>query len=235
VSKSKESYQDRLRRLIEKHGQFHTIYRTKFGIVEGYKKAEALIGVQPSPLDKVPRFGTLEADTVEEHLRLCKILAPQRLKGNELKEYANKRAQEFLKLGVEPGKIASLLSDICHTTPRYMRKILPDKFKDQSQQRKLGEQSSPKLSKQARLISRLRSKYDWLDKEGALRGIKDPEFLLSLAEAHYTTVRLSKASIPELLEVTYAKLEEAGFSKQNEETMLFWKFLAEEYQKGFGS
>ena len=57
---------------------------------------------------------------------------------------------------------------------------------------------------------------------------------------HYMSIRESKirskalsGSIPELLEVLYARLEEADFAKQDESTMLFWKYLAEEYAKRY--
>jgi hypothetical protein len=231
----KESYEDYLRRIIEKYGQFHTIYRTKFGVVEGYKKAEALVDVQPSPLDKVPRFVPIEVDTLEEHLELCRILAPVRLRGSELKRYANKRAQEYLKLGVEPGKIVSLLSGICHTSISYISRILPNEFKDESHQRKFAEQSSARSDKQAQLISKLRSKYDWLTTEDVLKGLKDPLFLLERAEAHLTSLALSKAEPSALIEVLYGRLEKESFPKLDDQSMLFWKFLAEEYQKRFES
>ena len=228
-----ESYQDRLKRLIKERGQYHTIYRTKFGVVEGYKKAEALVGTQPGPLDKVPRFTDIEVDTLEEHLRLCEILAPPRLKGPELKTYANKRAKEFLKLGVKPGRIVSLLADICHISTSYMSRILPDEFKDLSQQR-TAEQSSPKLNRKAKLISKIREQHDWLTDEDIQEGLKHPEQFLNKSKQHYESLKVKptvKADPSELIEVAYAKLEEEKFPKLDESTLRWIKFLYETYYK----
>jgi len=234
--KRKLPYTEALRILIEKHGLFYPIVRTKFGVVDGRKRLKALVGTGPRVIDKTPLFLDVEIENITQHLKLIKALGTIRLKGKDLERYISEEAKNLSKYGVEVGQIAEVLSNLTGISSRHVRRLLPEEYKDVDKcphNQKLNEEK--RLSSRMKLVAKIRSGYDWLTDEQILKGLKDPMYLLSLADAHYTAIQLSKASIPDLLEVTYTKLEEIEFSKQNEETMLFWKFLAEEYQKRFGS
>jgi len=110
---------------LAKHGQQYPIHRSKFGVIDGYKRCMALVG-EPG----VVYIDHPEVQTVEEHLELMGSLQPVRMSSKDRGEYLLIRAKELAKLGIQPEKLVSVLAKLVHLTPRQVRFYLPDEFKD---------------------------------------------------------------------------------------------------------
>jgi hypothetical protein len=236
-----------LKESIDKHGLQNPIHRSKFGIIGGYKRTVVLVGSEPRMLlDKVPHFVEHpEIETKEQYVEAFMDEQPVRMTSSERAWYIETRSKEWKKEGFESGGIVKMLSRATGLSRCQVYRYLPEEVKTEhmSQEESIVSYETNKSKKDisssnVKTIAKIKSEFDWLTDEDILKGLKDPLYLLSQAKAHFTTVKqseLSKASISELLEVTYTKLEEAGFSKQSDGTMLFWKFLSDEYQKRFSS
>lgn len=216
-----------LNKSLKEIGQQMPIHRTKFGIVEGYKKAELLVGKQPSILDKVPRFiDHPEVKTIEQHIDLIRQLSNVKMTSEERKYYLKVRASELKKLGVPIDKIVSTLSYITQLSDQYIRRLLPEEYKDMSQSRKLGKQTFPKQNK---LISKIRKEYDWLKEKDILEGLKRNSLrFLELAKEHYST--LKKTKIIELDSIELEKVKASLIKEIPSDPNLFSPIL-EEWEK----
>lgn len=209
-------------------GQLNPVIKDKSGLtLDGIKRQQAAI-VEGILLEEPIVRSNI--DSIDKHINALKSLNPTPMSAEEKRYWTPIYYREYSAKHWPEMKIYEAISIRLGCSIRLVRAILSNIGSSANVQTQEQRPSS-----RMKLVAKIRSEYDWLTDEQTLKGLKDPMYLLSLADAHYTAIQFSKASIPDLLEVTYTKLEEAEFSKQNEETMLFWKFLAEEYQKRFGS
>jgi DNA-directed RNA polymerase delta subunit len=130
---------------LQKHGQKQPIIRTKYGIVDGYKREEILKHdiSQSFQNSDVSRYIDVEVNGIDEYIALCKALSPVRLKGRDLKIYLNERAEGFLKNGISTDEIVNLLNNLTGVSPQHIRRLLSANYKDMSQS-KTASKCSPK-------------------------------------------------------------------------------------------
>lgn len=236
----KEKYKN-LQKSLKKHGQQYPIHRCKFGIIDGYKRSELLVEEQPSILDKTSRFiDHPEIETIEEYLGLIDSMQPVQMTSKEKHHYIEVRSKELKSKGVSAKNIIKILKRITGLSERQIYRIIPNDIKLEYKRLtnvNLAEERKISFSKQ-KLISEIRSKYQFLDEVAILKALNKNNLLplLNAVAGHFTSIKkreVLSGSIDQLLEVTYSKLEENNFSKLDESSMRFWKFLAEEYMNRY--
>jgi len=222
----------KLRESLDKHGQQYPIHRCKFGIIDGYKKAELLVGEEAKFVDHP------EIETIEQYIDFLKTMQPVIMTAGERRKYIKIRGRELRASDISAGEVIDILKALTGASERTIYRHLPEEAKLEYKRLsndKLGKKrdiSNTKLG----LISKIRAQFDWLDSEDIQKGLEDPLHLLRLTKQHYESLKAKptvKASVPELMSVLYAKLEEAGFPRLDDKSMRWWKYLAEEYYKRY--
>lgn len=188
-----------LRKSLDKHGQIHAIIKCQYGIIDGYKKYELLI-------DKKIKTVNLTVKNVNEYIELVAALQPVKLTSKEKKKYAIQRAKDFKRSGVPVGKIVPLIARLLRVSERQVQRYLPDEHKMESKARDLQTNVRKISPSKMKVISKIREQHDWLTSEDIQRGLRDPLYLLKLAERHFGSVRKVVDLDPIELEKLKAKL-----------------------------
>jgi hypothetical protein len=95
-----KSGKGQLEESLKKYGQTYEIHICKFGVLDGYKKQEALVDIAKPRIVDHPEIETIEEYNVwiQDHL-------PVKLTSREKQNYAVKRAREFKLKGLAPGRL----------------------------------------------------------------------------------------------------------------------------------
>lgn len=131
---------------LKKYGQTYEIHRCKFGILDGYKRLEALVDITKPRIIDHPEIKTVEEynDWIQAHL-------PPKLSPKEKQTYAIKRAKEYMADGLTSGQYIPILAKFLQCSERQVRRYLPDDLKDRLQQERTsgGQMSTANLTPQA--------------------------------------------------------------------------------------
>ncbi|MCJ7430301.1 hypothetical protein MUO83_03670 [Candidatus Bathyarchaeota archaeon] len=217
---------------LKKYGQTYEIHRCKFGILDGYKRQEALVDIAKSRIIDHPDIKTVEEynDWIQAHL-------PPKLSPKEKQTYAVKRAREYTAVGLTSGQYIPILAKLLQCTEHQIRKYLPTELKrdySEKSQDQIGQKSNSPL------IPQPPEKYRFVD--GPLwaylyRKLGSKKLLEALddIDRHYVGLKSKPtitASVEELFEVLYARLEKANFPKLSEDNARWLRFLSEKYLEG---
>lgn len=155
--RSKYKGMNALTESMEKYGQTYPIHRSKFGILDGFKREEAAFHLDKKRIEVFHP----EIETIDQHLDWQLRHLPLRLTPVEKKKWAKVYARNYAKAGVEPGMIVHMVACLLRITHRHARNLLPDKYKDMSQSRSGGKISSGRLKPKA-LPPNFRRDFDFL-------------------------------------------------------------------------
>jgi len=171
---------------------------------------------------------------------------------DKLNEIINRMAKIRKATGkYEPGEYAEDIANELGFTSQYIRKFLDEAYKavekrnkpcettvshtDEIEDEEYSESEQSKfqgLSKfKIRQIKEI-SQDHGLPEKDVQEWLKYPGELCRVIQRLYSSSvnhALTKASIDDLMNVLYSKLEEIDFTKQSEQTMIYWKYLAREW------
>lgn len=226
---------DQMKKSIKEYGQTYEVHRSKFGILDGQKRLEAMIDKNPKIVDHP------EIKTIEQHIAWQMAHLPPRLTARDKRHYAPAYGEIYLRAGFPASRIPGIVARLLHCSERHARRYLPDHLKDVKHSSATGQMSSSKtvlIPHPGEFLSFFAGKSIWARIYRKL-GEKLFEEFTNTIENHARGIRLDKgkaltnADLSELLEVAYARLEEAEFSGLDEDSIRWWKFLAEEYSKRY--
>lgn len=197
---------------LKKYGQTYEIHRCKFGILDGYKRQEALVDITKPRIIDHPDIKTVEEynDWIQAHL-------PLKLSQKEKKIYAIKRAKEYTTVGFTSGQYIPILGKLLQCSERQIRRYLPDGLKDQLQQERVsGGQMSTENDCERLNGLHPRDDYDWLNKvlwirvKKEVKNDKNLYDLLDAVKTHFQTLRkiveLDPVEEEKILSRTYEKI-----------------------------
>lgn len=148
---------------MEKYGQTYAIHRSKFGILDGFKREEAavLLDLDGKPVKKPKEVFHSEIETIDQHLDWQLRHLPLRLTPAEKKKWAKIYARVYAEAGVKPGMITHMVACLLRISNRRARDLLPDEYKDMSQSRSGGKNSAGRFKPKI-LPRNFRREFDFL-------------------------------------------------------------------------
>ncbi len=191
---------------LKKYGQTYEVHRCKFGILDGYKRQEALVDITKPRIIDHPDIKTVEEynDWIQAHL-------PLKLSPKEKQTYAIKRAKEYTIVGFTSGQYIPILAKLLQCSERQIRNYLPDEVKEATGPK---SEVNGKISISNGLLPR--DDYDFLDKVLWIRvkkEVKNDKNLYNLLDAvktHFQTLRkiveLDPVEEEKILSRTYEKI-----------------------------
>jgi len=225
-----------LAKSLEEIGQIYDIICAADGeILDGYHRDKELRKLKEKPRTRMLEWCKTRKDKlkVRRHLNMARRILP----AEEKRQYINDRAEQLVKEGIKPFKVASKLMEEGFSKTTIYRYLHPI-YKDPTQQHfKTGTTVEPVLVPQpGEFLSFFAGSPIWAKVYKKLKKKLFEEFIRSI-ESHAKGIRLDKrkaltsANMSDLLEVTYTKLEDKNFSDVDENSLRWWKFLSEEYIK----
>lgn len=227
-----------LAKSLEEIGQIYDIICASDGeILDGYHRDKELKKLGEESRTRLLEWCRTKEDKlkVRRHLNMARRI----LSAKEKRQYINDRAEQLVKEGIKPLEVIPKLIEegFSKTTIyRYIHNI----YKTETKPKKDSHSGNNivLIPQPGEFLSFFAGAPIWAKVYKKLGKRLFKEFIKTI-EDHCKEIKLdkhkalTKSDISDLLEVVYAKLEETNFPKLDDQSMLLWKFLAEEYNKRY--